>query len=587
MQLRKNKKQKTKDVLLHEYAVDGVKNKYLQFHSKIVKFVYYSTNCRYMKCNLFFIFFSLLGLQTYAQTLYPFSNINLGGSQADVPVGFEQLQDSGYIILASSRSNMGFDKSQNNRDPSGLSSDFWLIRLDKNGNKLWDKTIGGSGSDRPAALQVLPDGYILSGSSSSGISGEKTESVRGGDDFWIVKTDLLGNVVWDKTVGGISNDELTCMAYTTDHHLILGGWTLSPVGADKTSAPHGDFDFWWVKLDTSGNFLMEKTLGGLLGDNCFGMTPAPNGGVIMAGYSNSPVSFTKSQPPQGLYDYWILKVDTIGKKVWDKTIGGTSDEYAYSVCAVPGINNGYVVGGFSFSGISGNKTEANRGLDDFWAVRLSETGAILWDKTFGGNLEDELARVMITRQNEVLLSGTSYSTQSGDKTELNLGAEQTWMVLIDTLGNKILDKTFFTTGHDENGQVISDVQGCYTSINYTLSDTGGYRTHFNNGGGDIWISKVCPFSVGAAEVKPEETKMLTFYNHESGMLSLEVSHLKSSNSAFQIFNSGGQMMMEVQMPFKENSFKASFNIENFPSGVYLVRWISGNEMISKKFIKYN
>ncbi|MBK7966021.1 MAG: hypothetical protein IPK10_12565 [Bacteroidetes bacterium] len=120
---------------------------------------------------LFYLFlFSFFGTHLHAQTLFPFSNKNLGGTQSDVPTGFEQLPDSGYIILASSSSNMGFDKSQNNRDPSGLSSDFWLIRLDKNGNKLWDKTIGGSSSDRPAALLVLADGYVLSGTSSSGIS---------------------------------------------------------------------------------------------------------------------------------------------------------------------------------------------------------------------------------------------------------------------------------------------------------------------------------------------------------------------------------------------------------------------------------
>lgn len=527
------------------------------------------------------------GSHLQAQTLYPFSNKNLGGTQSDVPIGFEQLPDSGYIILASSSSNMGFDKSQNNRDPSGMSSDFWLIRLDKNGNKLWDKTIGGSSSDRPAALQVLGDGYVLSGTSSSGASGEKSDSVRGGDDFWIVKTDLLGNVVWDRTVGGISNDELTCMAYTSDHHIILGGWTLSPMGADKTSAPFGDFDFWWVKLDSAGNFLMEKTIGGLLGDNCFGMTPTSNGGVIMAGYSNSPVSFTKSQPSQGLYDYWVVKVDTIGKKIWDRTIGGVSDEYAYSVCAVPGLNNGYIVGGFSFSGIGGNKSEANRGLNDFWAVRLSETGAIVWDKTFGGNLEDELARVMISRQNEILLSGTSYSTLSGDKTEINLGAEQTWMVLIDTLGNKILDKTFFTSGHDEYGQVISDVHSCYSSINYTLSDTGGYRTFLNNGGGDVWISKVCPFAAGVEEMGFETNSMFAFYNTATGMLTVEVNFSKLENSVFQIFNSSGQIMMEMKGPKSESNLQANFDIQDFSSGVYLLRWISGDAIQWKKFIKYN
>ncbi|MBK7682751.1 MAG: T9SS type A sorting domain-containing protein [Bacteroidetes bacterium] len=526
-----------------------------------------------------------MGFHIQAQTLYPFSNKNLGGTQSDVPIGFEQLPDSGYIILASSSSNMGFDKSQNNRDPSGMSSDFWLIRLDKNGNKLWDKTIGGSSSDRPAALLVLADGYVLSGTSSSGISGEKTDSVRGGDDFWIVKTDLLGNVMWDRTVGGLSNDELTCMAYTTDHHLVLGGWTLSPIGADKISAPFGDFDFWWVKLDTLGNFILEKTLGGLLGDNCFGMTPTTDNGVIMAGYSNSPVSFTKTQPSQGLYDYWVLKVDSVGRKIWDKTIGGQGDDYAFSVCSMPGLNNGYVVGGFSFSGISGNKSEANRGQDDFWAIRITTLGNVVWDKTFGGDLEDELSRVMISRQNEILLSGTSYSNLSGDKTEMNLGAEQTWMVLCDTSGNKILDKTFFTTGHDEYGQVISDFQGCYTSINYTISDTGGYRTFNNNGGGDIWISKVCPFSVGVEEVRSEKQSMSAFYNNSTGMLEVTTNGPSSNNSIFQIYSVNGQLMMEEGFDSINSPFKINFNVEGWTSNVYFLRWISENENTSIKFIK--
>lgn len=539
-----------------------------------------------MRCRLHLFLFILMGFHLQAQTLYPFSNRNFGGTQSDVPAAFEQLPDSGYIILASSSSNMGFDKSQNNRDPSGLSSDFWLIRLDKNGNKLWDKTIGGSSSDRPAALLVLADGYVLSGTSSSGISGEKTDSVRGGDDFWIVKTDLLGNVIWDRTVGGLSNDELTCMAYTTDHYLVLGGWTLSAIGADKTSASFGDFDFWWVKLDSAGNFILEKTLGGLLGDNCFGMTPTSDAGVIMAGYSNSPVSFTKSQPSQGAYDYWVLKVDTIGRKIWDKTIGGINDDYAFSVCRFPGINNGYVIGGFSFSGISGNKSEANRGLDDFWGVRINESGNIIWDKTFGGNLEDEMARILITRQNEILMSGTSYSAVSGDKTEMNLGAEQTWMVLCDTSGNKILDKTFFTTGHDEYGQVLSDVGGCYTGINFTLADTGGYRSYFNYGAGDIWLSKVCPFSVGVEEMNAENSTLKVYYDFTNGLLDVQVNAIKSVNSYLQIIDLQGQLLVEEKCVYEQTSFRKSLNVEAFAAGVYLLRWISEQEVVSAKFVKW-
>ena len=168
---------------------------------------------------------------------------------------------------------------------------------------------------------------------------------------------------------------------------------------------------------------------------------------------------------------------------------------------------------------------------------------------------------------------------------MNLGAEQTWMVLCDTSGNKILDKTFFTTGHDEYGQVISDFQGCYTSINYTISDTGGYRTFNNNGGGDIWISKVCPFSVGVEEKESSKNYLTANYNATSGMLEVVAIGPISTNSTFQIFNVNGQLMEEEKTISIKSPFKINFNVEGLSSGVYLLRWITKNDFLSVKFIK--
>ena len=159
------------------------------------------------------------------------------------------------------------------------------------------------------------------------------------------------------------------------------------------------------------------------------------------------------------------------------------------------------------------------------------------------------------------------------------------MVLCDTSGNKIMDKTFFTTGHDEYGQVISDFQGCYTSINYTISDTGGYRTFNNNGGGDIWISKVCPFSVGVEEVRSEKQSMSAFYNNSTGMLEVTTNGPSSNNSIFQIYSVNGQLMMEEGFDSINSPFKINFNVEGWTSNVYFLRWISENENTSIKFIK--
>ncbi|MBK9320462.1 MAG: hypothetical protein IPM91_17770 [Bacteroidetes bacterium] len=84
----------------------------------------------------------------------------------------------------------------------------------------------------------------------------------------------------------------------------------------------GDFDYWLVKMDLSGNFILENTLGGIQADNCYAMVPTGGGGALLAGYSNSPISFSKTEISRGGFDYWVVRVDSLGRRLWDKTIGG-------------------------------------------------------------------------------------------------------------------------------------------------------------------------------------------------------------------------------------------------------------------------
>jgi hypothetical protein len=135
----------------------------------------------------------------FAQPLIKSWDKNIAGYSSDVPVSFQQLADSSFVLLANSRSGIGFDKSQPNRDSTGSTGDFWLLRLDKSGNIIWEKTYGGPGNDVPASLVVLPNGFIMAGTSSSGVGGEKTDSLRGVFDYWVIAVDTNGVVQWDKT----------------------------------------------------------------------------------------------------------------------------------------------------------------------------------------------------------------------------------------------------------------------------------------------------------------------------------------------------------------------------------------------------
>ncbi|WP_202928168.1 hypothetical protein, partial [Cyclobacterium salsum] len=201
--------------------------------------------------------------------------------------------------------------------------DYWAVKIDGSGNKVWDKTIGGISTDYLQSTTPTPDGgYLLAGSSYSYASGDKTENGKGGFDYWAVKIDGSGNKVWDKTIGGNNSEYLRSTTPTPDGGYLLAGDSYSLASGDKSENSKGGSDFWAVKIDASGNKVWDKTIGGNNNDFLFSTIPTPDGGYLLAGYSGSSASGDKSENSKGYDDYWVVKIDGSGNKVWDKTIGG-------------------------------------------------------------------------------------------------------------------------------------------------------------------------------------------------------------------------------------------------------------------------
>jgi hypothetical protein len=237
--------------------------------------------------------------------------------------------------------------------------------------KQWDKTIGGdSGSDQLYAIrQTIDGGYLLAGNSASapGANSDKTQPSQGLDDYWIVKLNRNGIKVWDKTYGGNNSEFLTCLDLTQDGGFILGGYTKSGLGGDKTQGSRGQFDYWVVKLDSLGNKIWDSTIGGNADDYLNAIKQTSDGGYILAGTSNSPISGEKSQAARNYTeDYWIVKINSVGTKVWDKTFGGNFEDVLYSVQQT--ADGGFILGGGSRSGIGVDKSQASKrvsGLLDY------------------------------------------------------------------------------------------------------------------------------------------------------------------------------------------------------------------------------
>ena len=244
------------------------------------------------------------------------------------------------------------------------------MRLDVSRNKVWDLTFGGGGRDALHSLQQTADGgFILGGDSALSINGNKTSPVIGATDFWIVRLDPSGNKLWDRSFGGTNDDFLTSLQETSDGGFILGGTSASGANGTKTAPNFGGYDFWVVRLDASGNQLWDRSFGGSGHDGLNSLQQTADGGFILGGYSASGADGNKSSPNLGLEDFWVVRLDARGNKIWDQTLGGSGSEALRVVRQT--ADGGFILGGQSFSGVSGSKTTSNFGGSDFWVIKLA------------------------------------------------------------------------------------------------------------------------------------------------------------------------------------------------------------------------
>ena len=411
----------------------------------------------------------------------------IGGIGHDELRSIHQTSDGGYILGGFSESNLSGDKSQGSKG----SWDCWIVKSDAAGAKVWDKTVGGSNSDQLYSLQPTKDGgYILGAYSSSGISGDKSQAAKGANDYWVVKLDANGNKLWDRSYGAAGDDILFSIKQTTDGGYILGGQSDSNIGGDKSQASRGYSDYWFVKIDSVGNKEWDKTYGGNGGDWPWSLQQTSDGGYIMGGQSNSGISGDKSQASSGPYDYWVVKLDAAGNKMWDKTYGGI--RYDIRPALQQTSDGGYILGGWSNSGLGGDVSQPSKGLDDYWVVKIDANGNKLWDKIFGGASHDDLFSLEETPDKGFILGGYSNSGISGDKTEALKGYLDYWIVKVDSSGNKLWDKAYGGDLTDNLFSLQQTTDGGFVLGGRSNSTLSGDKSQLSKGTWDYWVVKLSP-----------------------------------------------------------------------------------------------
>ncbi|HNU34943.1 MAG TPA: hypothetical protein PKN75_15255, partial [Bacteroidia bacterium] len=411
----------------------------------------------------------------------------IGGDSLDELYYIQQTVDGGYILGGSSSSNISGDKTENGNG----NKDYWIVKTDSAGDIQWQNTIGGNGEDLLCSIQQTIDGgYILGGTSGSGISGDKTENSIGLNDYWIVKTDTVGNIQWQNTIGGSSGDVLNAIQQTNDGGYILGGTSGSDISGDKTeNSINNSSDYWIVKTDSSGNIQWQNTIGGGNYDYLNSIQQTIDGGYILGGTSGSGISGDKTENSIGLNDYWIVKTDSIGNILWQNTIGGSDQDYLNEVQQTS--DGGYILGGYSTSSISGDKTEdCVDGYNDYWIVKTDSFGNIQWQNTIGGTNFDNLYSIQQTADGGFIFGGLSASNISGDKTENSYGFYDYWIVKTDALGNIQWENTIGGKSADWFYSIQQTVDGGFILGGYSASNVSGDKTENCIGSFDYWVVKL-------------------------------------------------------------------------------------------------
>ncbi|RAJ04011.1 putative secreted protein (Por secretion system target) [Chitinophaga skermanii] len=417
------------------------------------------------------------------------------------------------------------------------SHDYWLVKTNAHGGKQWDKTFGGTGSDD--LMTIVPangGGYFLCGQSNSPASGDKTGGNQGNLDYWVVRVDANGNKLWDKTFGSIGEDRMLKALPLADGGVIIGGRTNGGLSGDKTEDTRGSWDIWLVRLDAGGNKVWDKTLGGSGIDDLGGLALTHNGHILVGNSSSSPISGDKTLASYGSNDYWLVVLNMNGVIQQQRIIGGSGNDVLNNIISTG--TTGFLLGGRSNSNISNDKSSnAKDAYGDYWLVKIDTNLNKTWDRTYGSDTLDILQNLAQTSDGGYLLSGFSFNQASGDKSDDQVGEGDIWLVKTDANGQKIWDKVIGGS-KDEQAEGFALTSDGFIVGGYSFSNTSGDKTENSKGSADYWIVKFVDESSAVPFSSARRLEVIT-----KATIPLENQHL----GAWKIYPNPAQHVLFVEM----------------------------------------
>lgn len=314
----------------------------------------------------------------------------LGGQGRDILNTIIHTLDGGYLIGATSSSDnyAGSNEAVESNDKESKviykdsnnfgSLDYWIVKIDKGGNLIWQHSYGGLYADVLKGVVALEDGgFILSGVSNSpeftqgifGNSSAKTEKCYGMNDYWVLRVDKSGTVLWQNVYGGEQDDELTTAIKTNRETIIVGGNSGSKTDGNKNVSNGKGSDFWILELDYNGDIIRQHTVDIGKFDHLQSLLYNNDGSLLIGGFAKSEVIGTRKSDKEGINDYVLIKLNSEWEELWRSIVGSSGEDILKSV--IETRDGGYLLSGTSF-GMPSRDRKGGNGRGDIWVVKLRD-----------------------------------------------------------------------------------------------------------------------------------------------------------------------------------------------------------------------
>jgi hypothetical protein len=522
--------------------------------------------------KLYFLFYILL----FAMNVFSQSDILwqhcYGGDTIDRPGSLIQTLDGGYIICGSTSSNNG-DVSGNHGG-----SDLWIIKVDEFGIIQWQNCYGGSNTEFGTEIKQTPDsGYIVVGGTTSN-DGDVT-GFHGNTDAWVLKINNLGSIQWQKSFGGSSRESATDFLFTRDSGYIFTGEAYSSDG--DVSGVHGNGDFWVVKLNNNGSIQWQKCFGGTDQDIAYSIQKTYDDNFIIAGSTKSLDGDVIGI--HGSSDVWIIKIDEMGTLLWQKCLGGTRDDYTFSIKSTQ--DSGFIIGGTTES--NDNDVNGLHGATlDFWIVKLDSIGTIQWQKCLGGSSQEQASSINQTNDGNYIIAGGTYSRDYDVTGKHGMSDPDCWIVKLNSLGSILWEKCFGGSGPDHPHKIIQTNDGGFIFAAESYSFDGDLT--LNKGWLDFWLVKLNS-TVDVKKINNQFINMDLFPNPLNNSTTISFTLSQNENVSLEIYDISAKKIKKFYGSMLETGFHTlewdatDQNNNSVENGIYMFR-LTTNSGVTTKLI---